>query len=289
MGTILLPTGPANDTSVSQGTLPPPPMDLDTMYQQLLGLTRARDWRSAVSLAAQILARDANYRDVSAILASASNELRFGRGSTSVQLEFQNVMAEVDSATRAGRLMEAAAMLQQLLRTSPNSPSARSKLEQVNRMMADVETQRRRLSRLDQLYSLAQSKMASNDLRWALHILEELAAQDRNYRDVEDLIARIRTEIDPEVPTIAPATRVTSLREQAEAAMAQNRWSEAVEAYEEILRLEPNFAGIKERLEEARHQATVTTLNAEVAKLAAEGHLEEAIKKLEEIKKLTRT
>jgi tetratricopeptide (TPR) repeat protein len=71
--------------------------------------------------------------------------------------------------------------------------------------------------------------------------------------------------------------------------MAQNRWSEAVEAYEEILRLEPNFAGIKERLEEARHQATVTTLNAEVAKLAAEGHLEEAIKKLEEIKKLTRT
>jgi tetratricopeptide (TPR) repeat protein len=264
-------------------------MDLDTMYQQLLGLTRARDWRSAVSLAAQILARDANYRDVSAILASASNELRFGRGSTSVQLEFQNIMAEVDSAIRAGRLMEAAAMLQQLLRTSPNEASARNKLEQVNRMMADVETQRRRLSRLDQLYSLAQSKMASNDLRWALHILEELAAQDRNYRDVEDLIARIKTEIDPDMPTIAPATRVTSLREQAETAMAQNRWSEAVEAYEELLRLEPNFAGIKERLEEARHQAAVTTLNAEVAKLAAEGNLEEAIKKLEEIKKLTRT
>ena len=80
----------------------------------------------------------------SAILASASNELRYGRGSTSVALEFQNMMTEVDTAIRGGRLMEAAAMLQQLLRTSPNEPSARAKLEQVNRMMSDVETQRRR-------------------------------------------------------------------------------------------------------------------------------------------------
>src|SRR5581483_7025453 len=268
------------DTSGSQGTYTPTPMDLDTMYQQLLGLTRARDWRSAVALAAQILARDPNYRDVSAILASASNELRFGRGSTSVALEFQNMMNEVDTAVRAGRLMEAAAMLQQLLRTSPNEPSARMKLEQVNRMMSDMETKRRRLQRLDQLYALGKSKMSGDDKRWALHILEEVAAMDHDYQDVQELIAQLRAEIEPQEETIAPATQVTTLRDQAEAAMAAEHWAEAVAAFEEILGLQPNLAGIKERLAIARHQATVSNLNAEVAKLAAAGNLEEAIKKL---------
>jgi len=287
--TLLVSTHPGDTASVSQGVTTPPPMDLDSLYQQLLNLTRARDWRGAVSLAAQILARDANYRDVSAILSSASNELRFGRGSTSVQLEFQNMMAEVDIAIQGGRLMEAAALLQQLLRTSPSEASARSKLEQVNRMMGDVETQRRRLARLDQLYQLAQTKIAADDTRWALHILEEVAAMDRNYRDVSELIEQVKSTIDPQDHTIAPATQVTSLREVAEMAMAQNRWADAVSAYEEVIKLEPNLAGIRERLETARHQANVTSMNAEVARLAAEGNLEEAIKKLEEIKNLTRT
>jgi len=286
--TILMPAT-IGDTSSSQGSVTSPPLDLDTMYQALLGLTRSRDWRGAVSLAAQILARDANYRDVSAILASASNELKYGRSSTSVAIEVKNIMNEVAAAVDSGRLMEAAAMLQQLLRTSPNDMNARARLDEVNRMMAEQEAERRRQVRLDQLYALAQSKIQSDDIRWANHILEEISAVDPNFRDVPALLADIKAKLHPQMTAVAPASRVASLRDQAETAMAQERWADAVALWEEVLKLEPGLAGVEERLTLARHQSTVTTLNAEVAKLAAAGNWEEAIQKLEEIKRLTRT
>ncbi len=287
--TILAPRGALETADLVLPSAPATPLDLDTMYQQLLELTRARDWRTAVSLAAQILARDANYRDVSGILASATNELRYGRGNTSVQIELNNVMAEVETSIANGRLMEAAAMLQQLLRSSPNEPSVRTRLDEVNKLMTEQEAQRRRAARLEQLYTLAMSKIDSDDLRWANHILDEITAIDPNYRDVPDLVARVKAEINPDIVAVPAASRVANLRDQAEAAMRQERWTEAVGLFEEVLSLEPGLAGIPDRLALARHQAAVTTLNAEVAKLAAEGNLEEAIAKLEEIKKLTRT
>src|SRR5262249_39140671 len=48
--TVMMPTLTGGDTSASQsqGTFTPTPVDLDTLYQQLLGLTRQHDWRSAV-------------------------------------------------------------------------------------------------------------------------------------------------------------------------------------------------------------------------------------------------
>jgi hypothetical protein len=48
----------------------------------------------------------------------------------------------------------------------------------------------------------------------------------------------------------------------------------------------PDLAGVADRLALARRHAVVTALNAEVAKLAAEGRLQDAIQKIEEIKRL---
>jgi len=260
--------------------------DLEAMYRDLLILTRSRNWRAVVALAAQILAVDPNYRDVSAILSSASNELRFGRSDSSVDLQLQNLMRDVNVAISSGRLMEAASTLQQILGTSANDPAARAKLDEVNRLLAEQESQRRRQARLDQLYTLAQSKIRAGDFRWADHILEEIAGIDATYLDVPQLMERVKAEVGTQAQKETPAARVGAVRTQAEAAMAEQRWEDAVRLWEELQGLAPDQAGIEERLGRARRHAAVTALNAEVARLAADGKLDEAIKKLEEIKKL---
>jgi len=278
---------PTMQTATSTSNSMSDVVDLDTMYNQLLILTRERNWRGAVNLAAQILARDSNYRDVSAILNSASNELRFGRTTGSIELQLQDLLGQAEVAIADAHLMEAAGMLQQILRASPNDNYARARLEMVNQMLADQETTRRRHSRLEQLYSLAQSKVKASDWRWAHNILEEIANVDPQYRDVQELLELAQESLQAEAGNELSAQDIHTMRDQAETAMAQERWADAVALWEQIQAREPNLAGIAERYEIALHRSQLAALSEEAARLAADGLFEEAIQKLEELKVLT--
>src|SRR5262249_23239132 len=123
----------APDWSSANGTTSatPEPFDVEALYGRLLQLTRLEDWRGAVGLSAQILSQHPNYRDVSVILASASNELRYGRSATSVDLQVRDLSGQAQIAIMNGRLMEAASMLEQILRVAPNEEHARGLLEDV--------------------------------------------------------------------------------------------------------------------------------------------------------------
>lgn len=263
------------------------PQDLESMYRRLLDLTRARDWRAVVTLAAQILARDPNFRDVSAILASASNELRFGRSDTSVEMQVKGLVSQAETAAASGRLMEAVAILQQALRLDPDDLTARMRLEETKARIADQEARRRLQRRLENLYTLAQSKIRAGDYRWAHHILTEILEADPHYRDAPALLESVAQHLDLKPKVQSRAAEIASLREQAERAMAAERWVDAVGLFEQILEIEPSVTDIGDRLEYARQQARIVSLNAEVARLAAEGRFEDAIQKLEEIKRLS--
>jgi serine/threonine protein kinase len=263
------------------------PRDLEEMYRQLLDLTRARDWRAVVTLAAQILAKDPNFRDVSAILSSASNELRFGRTDSSVEVQVKGLVSQAETSVASGRLMEAVAILQQALRMDPDDAAARTSLETTKAKLAEQETVRRLNRRLENLYTLAQSKIKAADYRWAHHILTEILEADANYRDAASLMEDVNAKLDTRPKYSTPAAQMSALRQEAEAAMAGEHWQEAVSLWEQILELEPNVAGVSDKVELSRQRARIAALNAEVARLAAEGRFEDAIQKLEEIKKLS--
>ena len=264
----------------------PAPADLESLYRQLLDLVRRRDWGATVNIAAQILGVDPNYRDVSAILASAGNELRFTRGSPPAGSESEALVAQAKVAMDAGRLMEAATILQQVLRGSPHDAAARAQLEEVNARLAGEERRRRRAGRLDQLYALAQSKSQAGDWHWANHILQEIVALDPRYRDAEQLLSQVRAHMRAQ-GMHAPAGEIASLQDQADLAMAEERWADAEHRWAQILHVDPDLAAAREQLETARRNGAVSALNAEAARLAADGQWQEAIQKLEEIKALT--
>jgi serine/threonine protein kinase len=286
-GSTILAPSLIHEPTTPQGSIDVQPHDLEEMYRQLLDLTRARDWRAVVTLAAQILAKDPNFRDVSAILASASNELRFGRSDSSVEMQVKGLVSQADSAVASGRFMEAVAILQQALRMDPDDGIARVRLDETKARIAEQESARRLNRRLENLYSLAQSKIRAGDYRWAHHILTEILESDPHYRDAEALMETVAERLDLRPKVLTPAAQMAALKEQAEQAMAQERWQEAVGLYEQLLKLEPSLTGVSDRLDYARHQARIVSLNAEVARLAAEGRFEDAIQKLEEIKKLS--
>jgi serine/threonine protein kinase len=283
-------TGLLTATGLTSTSLTPPssPAELESQYRLLLDLIRRRDWRSAVNIAAQILAVDPNYRDVSAILSSASSELRFGGPSTPSEIAVDGMVLQADAAMKAGRFMEAASMLQQVLRGNPDDALAKGRLEEVNRRLAEEESRRRKASRLEQLYTLAQSKLRASDWHWANHILDEIANLDPHFRDVEELRSQTRSKLRVNGGSEdTPAQRVARLRDQAGLAMREERWLEARQLWEEVARLEPDLAGVRQQLELARHHAAVSTLNSEAARLAASGQWQEAIQKIEEMKALT--
>jgi serine/threonine protein kinase len=273
-------------TTGGTGSSTPQPFDVEAMYRQLLNMTRLENWRSAVALAGQILSQEPNYRDVNVILASASNELRYGRSTTSVDLQIRDLTGQAQMAIATGRLMEAASMLEQILRLAPNEEHARALLEDVNERLAAEAAERQRTTRLDRLYTLAQSKMRAADWRWANHILEEIVAVDANYRDVPDLIEQARAAIGDDDYNMGPK-RLAAIRDEAETAMEEERWADAVACWEDLLKLEPGLAGVRDSLEIARQQAALVALNSRAAELAASGKWEEAIEKLEEAKTLT--
>jgi tetratricopeptide (TPR) repeat protein len=264
----------------------PQPFDVEAMYRRLLDMTRLEDWRGAVALAAQILSQHPNYHDVNVILASASNELRYGRSATSVDMQVRDLTGQAQMAITTGRLMEAASMLEHVLRVAPNEEHARGLLEDVNERLAAAAAERHRATRLDRLYTLAQGKIRAADWRWANHILEEILALDTEYLDVPDLLVKVRAEIGDNDRRTGPK-RVAELRDRAEKAMDRERWADAVHHWEEVLKLEPGLAGIHDSLEIARHNAALVALNSRAAELAANGQWDDAIETLEEAKALT--
>lgn len=265
---------------------PAPVQDLDGMYQMLLGYTRRGDWRAAVALAGQILGQEPNYRDVNAILASASNELRFGRSESSIDLQVEGLLAQAETSSNGGHLMQAASLLQQALRLAPNHERARASLTEINKKLAGQEAERQQGRRLERLYTLAQSKVRAGDWRWANNILGEIRAIDPEYRDVPDLLAQAQEALRASQIEVASPGDIAAMRDQAEAAMREERWADAVALWEDVVQVEPDLAGVSERLELARHRALLVDLNAEAARLAAEGKWEEAMQKLEEAKRL---
>ena len=282
---------PATWASVTPtaGSTPPAsqPPDVELMYRQLLELTRAEDWRGAVALAGQILARQPNYRDVNVILASASNELRYGRSTTSINLQVRDLTGQAQAAIAAGRLMDAASMLEQILRVAPNEEHAQALLEDVNERLTAEAAARQRASRLERLYCLAEDKIKAEDWRWADHILEEIMALDPRYRDVPELLSAVRSTIEDDCGR--GAKRIAALRREAEIAMHEERWTDAVCCWEEILEEEPELADARARHDVASQKANLAALSSRAAELAASGRWEEVINTLEETKALTAT
>jgi hypothetical protein len=119
--------------------------------------------------------------------------------------------------------------------------------------------QEQRNMRLEELYT--QARRLHRDRKWqaVVDIFEEINSDDPNYPDPEGLLASSGDALEAEERT----QRVAALYERGQRHMTAQEWPQALECFEGVQRLEPNYRETQALLAQARQQESAD--NAEVA------------------------
>jgi uncharacterized membrane protein HdeD (DUF308 family) len=105
---------------------------------------------------------------------------------------------------------------------------------------------------LEELYT--QAHRLHQDRKWqaVIDVFEQIRAEDSAYPDREGLLASAREALEAQ----DLARRVTALYAEGQRHMEAEEWSQAIEYFEDIQRLEPNYREIRTLLAQARQQVS---------------------------------
>ncbi|MFX1475972.1 MAG: protein kinase, partial [Promethearchaeota archaeon] len=126
-------------------------------------------------------------------------------------------------------------------------------------------------------YTQAKQYVSSKDWLKAVEMLQVVLALDPNYEDTAKLLEEVQTQISP---------RLQLLYDQASALFAEENWQEAVEKFQEILALDPQYKDAASKAEETEKQARLQTLYTEGIEFGNNGEWERAINRFGKIHRL---
>src|SRR5829696_6573090 len=106
--------------------------------------------------------------------------------------------------------------------------------------------------RLEALYAQARRSYSNQEWQATLDLFEEIHAEDPTYPDPEGLLASTREALEAEERT----QRVATLYDQGQRHMKAGEWQQALECFEEVQRLEPNYRETKALLAQVRQQVS---------------------------------
>jgi len=121
-------------------------------------------------------------------------------------------------------------------------------LERLERAAREQEHRKR----LEALYAQARRSYSNQEWQATLDLFEEIHAEDPAYPDPEGLLASTREALEAEERT----QRVATLYDQGQRHMKAEEWQQALECFEEVQRLEPNYRETKALLEQTRQEVS---------------------------------
>lgn len=146
----------------------------------------------------------------------------------------QDALAREDWST-------AAEYLEEVLRLDPSHTQAEAELKRA-----------RQRQELAATYEAGINDLRNGRRRDALTALHRVQEMDGDYKDVADLIARAKSELQKE--------DATQLYSEAREAAEREAWAEAAELFEAVLKLDPSHAEAQTALARARRQAELAEL-----------------------------
>jgi uncharacterized membrane protein HdeD (DUF308 family) len=125
-------------------------------------------------------------------------------------------------------------------------------IEAILKRQEQIAEEEVRRNHLNQLY--AQVRQAHQDRDWqtVVELFEQLRAEEPDYTDPEGLLASARDALEAQERT----QRVAALYERGQRHIEAEEWQKALECFEEIQRLEPNYRESKALLAQARQQVS---------------------------------
>jgi hypothetical protein len=182
------------------------------LYRQIRSAMEAEDWVTAEARCREILALEADYRDVPELWTQV-------RAARARQKELEQLYGAAQAWRESGSWAEVVDLCQQIEALEPG-------YRDVRELLAQAKHQARFVS----LYEKAQAALQGQRWAEAVDLCQQIEALEPGYRDVGELLARAERQ-----------ARLVSLYSQAQAALRQERWEEVRQLCVEIEGLEPGY------------------------------------------------
>ncbi len=232
------------------------------LYQQAARFTEEGALQNAISTYEILLQKSPDFLNAQAKLAAVRS--RFEEEQKKQQLEAEYTIGV--TALKQKNWPRAIIAFEKVLELDPKYRDTRKKLAQANRGLEEQSTE----SIASQFYSNGMAAMNRREYPAALAALEKVRHFYPNYRDTEALIAKIESELQP---NITPATTLgnyyNTLYQGARQAIERADWMQAVLKLEKLRVLKPDDQEIVNLLAQARSNLKLAAASAAEKSLVA--------------------
>ncbi|MCK5429564.1 MAG: tetratricopeptide repeat protein, partial [Anaerolineales bacterium] len=245
------------------------------MYDEARQLHQAQEWQAVVIVFSEINLLEPDYPDTEGLLASAQEEVTLLERRRELENLYSRALEEMD----AGNWDQAHRLFTQVLGADPG-------YEDAKRLSALAEKEIQRLEAVSQqrevistLYQEALDLYNAGSWQAALSKLDEIHSLDPGFSDPED----IRIKAGAQVQNEERKELLARWYDEAEAHYHKGEWMQALELYEQILALDPNYRDIETKLTEAQRQQQLAGQYAEAMKHLEAQQWQLAIRTFQEI------
>jgi tetratricopeptide (TPR) repeat protein len=222
---------------------------LAAMYEQAQKYEAEGNLEMAITSYENLLQQDASFRDASAKLQQAREQLEQKQLSEKLESEYAAGL----QALKTQDWTSAVLAFEKVLELDRDHRDAHRRLAAAKKGLERESTE----TILARYYAEGVTAMNNNDLGGALAALEKVRQLNPAYRDVADLLSALEVKLAGPAPS--PATNaaalpasVDSLYQEALSSMDKEDWVQAVVALEKIQLLQPNYRDVGDRLTVAR-------------------------------------
>ncbi|MEW5868792.1 MAG: SUMF1/EgtB/PvdO family nonheme iron enzyme [Chloroflexota bacterium] len=196
---------------------------------------QAGDWGQAVEKLEGVLRQAPDYRDAAALLAQARQQVRL-----------VDLYAQAVRLSQGRRWQAVLGVFKQIQGLQADYPDPQGLLAEAQAALAAQAHQ----EKLEGLYRQALDAMDAAEWDAAAAHLQELLGLEAAYPKAAELLERARAE---QARQAQRARQAEALR-LAEAAMSAQKWEAAIEQWQALLALDPNYPAAQEKLAEAEKQ-----------------------------------
>jgi len=207
---------------------------LNELYAQARSLHRDREWQRVVDVFDQINALDPAYPDPEGLLALARAELAAVEQERAVAALYNQGIRHMQTEEWS----KAREYFEEIQRLEPG-------YQDTERLLSQARQEEERKNRLDELEAEAHRLHQDREWQGVVDVFDQIKALDPTYPDPEGLLTSARGALDQE-------RRMATLYDQGVRHLNAEEWSEALEYFEEVQRLEPGHRETERLLSQVR-------------------------------------
>ncbi|MCK4900129.1 MAG: tetratricopeptide repeat protein, partial [Anaerolineales bacterium] len=248
---------------------------LADMYDEARQLHQAQEWQAVVIVFSEINLLEPDYPDTEGLLASAQEEVTLLERRRELENNYSSALEEMD----AGNWDQASLLFSQVLETDPAYEDAQRLSALADEEIQRLEAASRQREVISTLYQEALDLYNAGSWQAALSKLDEIHSLEPGFTDPED----IRNKAQAQAQKEEREDLLSKQYDEAEVHYHKGEWLQALELYEQVLALDPNYHDTETKLSEARRQQQLAGQYAQAMKHLEAQHWQQAIKTLQEI------